>query len=346
MKYLKKEFKKLKPYHSAHISDGIILNANESPLNIPLEIKEEFKKVIDGLDFNRYPDTDNRKLLKAIADNYALEEENVCAGVGSDEMLDCIFKSVTSIGDFVLVPHPSFTMYKQMGFYYGTKVIEVKLDNEFKYNVDEFIKNIKKYNPKLIFLCVPNNPTGTIMSNQEVERILKASNGLVVVDEAYAEFCDISAISLINKYENLMVLRTFSKAYRLAGIRTGYALSSKENIDMLNVVKMPYNLNVLSNEMAILAIRNKELFLSNLSATKNELKRTSKALKDLGIKVYESHANFIWCELSEKVKQALADKNIYIRNIMYEDVQYSRISIGKAEEMEEFIKVVRENANS
>lgn len=345
MKYLKTEFKDLKPYHSQHLTKGIILNANESPYNLPKAILEKFKDLLDNIDFNRYPDTDNTKLLASIAKTYALEVENVCAGVGSDEMLDCIFKAVISKGDKVLVPYPSFTMYKQMGIYYGANVIEIELDDEFRYDINLFIEKIISYNPKLIFLCVPNNPTGGSLSNEEIEKILKLSNGLVVVDEAYGEFDDKTALELIKKYDNLIVLKTFSKAFRLAGIRTGYALSSKENIKMINVVKMPYNLNVLSNEMAVLALDNKELILDNIKEIKNELSKTYKELKALGIEVYDSKANFLWCKLSDKIKSALIENKIYIRDIKFKDEMYSRITIGSKEEMEKLIKVVSSNAN-
>lgn len=345
MKYLKEEFKNLKPYHSKHISEGIILNANESPLNIPKGILEKFKSVLDDVNFNRYPDTDNLKLKEAIAKSYGIEIDNVCVGVGSDEMLNLIFKAVISKGDKVVVPYPSFTMYKQLGFYAGASVIEVELDNAFNYDIGLFVEKIKKHDPKLIFLCVPNNPTGTSLSNSEIEKVLKEANGLVVVDEAYAEFDDKTALDLIKKYNNLIVLRTFSKAFRLASIRTGYAISTKENIEMLNVVKMPYNLNVLSNEMAILAIKNKALILDNIIEIKKELEETYNILKGLGIEVYPSKANFLWCKLDDRIKKALEENKVYIRSIAFKDQMYSRITIGSSLEMKKFVKVVSKYAN-
>lgn len=334
MRFLRERFSKLKPYHSAYISEGVILNANESPYAPPAEFKEYIKEHLDELLVNRYPDTDNSKLANAIARTYGVRPTNVICGVGSDELIDCILSSTIDENDKVLIPSPSFSMYGQFTLLNSGYGIEVPLKDDFSYDVDALEKTILNEQPKVVFLCNPNNPTGCILRRDEIERLLKASKGLVVVDEAYEDFAseDISSIDLIEKYNNLIVLRTFSKAYALAGARVGYGIACEEVIDLIGTVIVPYNLSVFSQLAATWCIEHRPIFLENAKKIMSQRESLDAGLKALGYRTYPSQANFIWCELEESVFEALQEQAIYIRKMTVRGKVYFRITIGTPEE--------------
>ena len=344
MRFLRERFRSLKPYHSAHLTEGIILNSNESPYPVPEALMNYMKENIDQLLVNRYPDTDSTTLIKAIAKAYGINEKNVVCGVGSDEMIDCILASVLEEDDKVLIPHPSFSMYSQFTLLNSGYALKVPLKPDFSYDFEKIKETILKQQPKVIFICNPNNPTGCILSQMQIEEILRISEGLVIVDEAYEDFSseEISVIPLINKYNHLIVLRTFSKAYALAGIRVGYAISCEELIDLINTVKVPYNLNMFSQLVATWAIEHKEVFKENARKIIAERKILDEGLKSLGFKTYPSEANFIWVELPDRYFDLLIQRKIYIRKMVIEDRNYYRISIGTPEENEILLTALKE----
>ena len=344
MRFLRERFRSLKPYHSAHLTEGIILNSNESPYPVPEALMTYMKENIDQLLVNRYPDTDSTTLIKAIAKAYSINEKNVVCGVGSDEMIDCILASVLEEDDKVLIPHPSFSMYSQFTLLNSGYALKVPLKPDFSYDFEKIKETILKQQPKVIFICNPNNPTGCILSQRQIEEILKISEGLVIVDEAYEDFSseEISVIPLINKYNHLIVLRTFSKAYALAGIRVGYAIACEELIDLINTVKVPYNLNMFSQLVATWAIEHKEVFKENARKIIAERKTLDEGLKSLGFKTYPSEANFIWVELPDRYFDLLIQRKIYIRKMTIEDRNYYRISIGTPEENEILLAALKE----
>lgn len=334
MRFLRERFSMLKPYHSSYISEGVILNANESPYAPPEALKAYIKDHLDELLVNRYPDTDNTKLIEAIAKTYGVGTRNVICGVGSDELIDCILSSTIEADDKVLIPYPSFSMYGQFTLLNSGRGIEVPLKEDFSYDVDALEKVILKEQPKVVFLCNPNNPTGCILRRNEIERLLQAAKGLVVVDEAYEDFAseDISSINLIHKYQNLIVLRTFSKAYALAGARVGYGIACEEVIDLIGTVIVPYNLSVFSQLAATWCIEHRPIFLENAKKIMSERGTLDAGLQALGYKTYPSEANFIWCELEESVFEALKEQAIYIRKMTVRGKVYFRVTIGTPEE--------------
>lgn len=332
----------MKPYYAEHITEGILLNANESAYPPPAALATHMKEWTEKMLTARYPDTDSRKLTQAIASAYGVEENNVTCGVGSDELIDCILSSTLEMENKVLAPHPSFSMYAQFTLLNNGQFIPIPLKPDFTYDVEAILVGIKTYKPKVIFLCNPNNPTGSLLKVEEIKRILEEAEGIVVVDEAYAEFygCTESMVSFINDYKNLIILKTFSKAYALAGARVGYAVASSELIDLINTVKAPYNLSIFSQEVATWAISNKALYQANIDKIIEERTIFSEGLQALGIKVYPSYANFIWTELSDKAYRCLEENKIYIRKINYQNQNYYRITIGTPEENEALLKVL------
>lgn len=344
MRFLRERFSSLKPYHSAYLTEGVILNSNESPYSAPEALMTYMKENVTQLLVNRYPDTDSTTLMKAIAKAYDMNAKNVVCGVGSDEIIDCILASVLEEDDKVLIPYPSFSMYSQFTLLNSGYALKVPLKQDFSYDFEKIKETILKQQPKVVFICNPNNPTGCILSKEQIEEILEVSEGLVIVDEAYEDFSskEISVIPLIKQYENLIVLRTFSKAYALAGARVGYAIACEALIDLINTVKVPYNLNMFSQLVATWAIEHQDIFKENAHKIIAERNTLDEGLKELGIKTYPSEANFIWVELPDEYFDLLIQRKIYIRKMAIEGRNYYRITIGTPEENEILLSALKE----
>lgn len=347
MRFLRQNLQGLRPYHSSYLTEGILLNANESPYPAPEELLEYMKEHLDELMVNRYPDTDSTALMQAVGKAYEVDKKNVVCGVGSDEIIDCILASVLEKGDQVLMPYPSFSMYRQFTILNNGTVLKASLKEDFTYDVPLMKQMIEIHQPKVIFICNPNNPTGCVMQQEQIEEILKLAEGLVIVDEAYEDFTTqkISVIPMIKYYDNLIVLRTFSKAYALAGCRVGYGIACENLIDLINTVKVPYNLNMFSQRIAEWAIEHKEVFKENARKIIEQREGLEKGLKALGFKTYPSEANFIWTELPQGYFELLVEKKIYIRKMMVEQKTYYRISIGTPEENTILLTALKELKN-
>ena len=337
MKYIKNSFKNMVPYHSSLITDGIILNANESPYNPPKEVIDLFKKELNKVEFNRYPDMDERELCSSIAKHFNVNSDNVTIGVGSDELLDCVFRAVIDKGDKVVSFSPSFSMYKVFTELVGGEFIGV-YDENYKIDVDNIIKAIKENNPKLVLICSPNNPTGEYLEENDVRRIVESTDALVLLDLAYIDFSKYDYTRLAMEYDNVISFRTFSKAMSLPSIRCGYAISNSDNIDMINVIKAPYSVTTISQILANIAINNYDLYKNQIELIKDERKRLFVELNNLGFKVFDSEANFIFVLMDDKYNDILLQNKIYIRK--FKSGIY-RITIGSRIENDKLLEVLK-----
>ncbi len=346
MRFLRDRFKELTPYHSDFLTEGVILNSNESPYAPPAELTEYLAEEVKKLHLNRYPDTDSTKLAESIAKAYGVKLENVICGVGSDELIDVLLASTINEDDKVLMPYPSFSMYGQYTLLNSGYALKCNLNSEFGYDVEKYKELVKEYAPKIAFICNPNNPTGCVMQKSDIEDIVAISKGIVIVDEAYMDFAtneaELSVIDLINKYDNLVVLRTFSKAYALAGSRVGYAIAGKEIIDLISSVKSPYDLNMFSQLAATWNMEHKELFKENARRIISERAALNDGLVKLGFKTYPSEANFIWLEMDDKYFDLLKERKIYIRRMSVYDKFYYRITVGTPEENAALLSALEE----
>ena len=338
MKYMKKSFSGMVPYHSELITDGIILNANESPILPPSKVLDEIKDKITKIEFNRYPDMDEVELDKAIARRYNVKPENVTVGVGSDELLDVVFRAVLEPNDIVIGFTPSFSMYKVFAELVGAKYIPVLGDENNIFNVDDMIKAIKEYNPKLVLVCTPNNPTGQYFSEAEVRKIIESTDALIALDLAYIDFASKDYCTISLEYDNVITFKTFSKAMALPSIRVGYAISKKDNIDMIDAIKAPYSVTTISQIIAKTAIENFDLYKGQIKMIVNEREKLYKELKNLGFNVYKSEANFIYVLFDDKYNEALLKNKIYIRK--FKSGVY-RITVGTQYENEKLLEVLK-----
>lgn len=320
----------------------IILNANENPYNPYQEIKEKLIKDIISDSFNRYPDDNYIELRENYAKYINLNKENILCGNGSDEMLNLIISKNINKGDTILTINPDFSMYD---FY--TKLNEgiikkyvFSLDN---FNIDNFIEYGKKINPKIILFSNPNNPTGKIIRNNDIKKILISfKESIVVVDEAYYEFYGISMVSEVEKFKNLIVTRTLSKGFGLASLRVGFLISSKENIEKIIENKVPYNINSLSMKIASLCLKNIDIMRESVKKIILEREFLYKKLKEIesiyeNVEFYESYANYIYGrgKLTSIIEEGLLNENIIIRKFNEEEV---RITVGSRKENLELIR--------
>lgn len=331
---VRKNILELQPYVSFRdnneFENPVLLDANESPFG----------------ELNRYPDSTQKDLKQKLSEIKNIPVEQIAVGNGSDELIDLVIKVFCEPKkDSILMMNPSFAMY---GFYASineNKVIKLDLDKDFEIIKDDFLTISKDFKSKVFFLCSPNNPTGN--SIDDIEFYIQNFNGIVVIDEAYIEFSGKkSCTELLEKYPNLIVLQTFSKAWGMAGARVGIAYSSQEIIKLINTVKAPYNVNSLSLNKAIEIINKQEVVNSNIENTLNEiswLKNEFQSVKCIK-KVYPTDANFFLIEFEnvEKVYEKLLENEILTSKRSPQISNCIRINVGNREENTQLIQILKQ----
>ena len=264
-------------------------------------------------DLNGYPNTYSNGLREALGELYGLDKDNFIAGNGSDEMLDVTFKTFTNWGDNSVVPVPSYTLYDYFVEMNGGKAHEVDLTEDFQLDVDEIVKQ----DAKVAIMPSPNNPTGNCFRQKDIEEILSRFNGIVVVDEAYAEYADDAMIRRVDEFDNLVVLRTFSKAYAMAALRVGYAAANRKLADMMMRVKIPYSLNMVSEGAAIAAVKDQDFIRRSVEMVREQRPKLDAGLRKLGFETFPSDSNFILARapIDHKVLvQGLTERGVLIRD--------------------------------
>ena len=264
-------------------------------------------------DLNGYPNTYSNGLREALGELYGLDKDNFIAGNGSDEMLDVTFKTFTNWGDNSVVPVPSYTLYDYFVEMNGGKAHEVDLTEDFQLDVDEIVKQ----DAKVAIMPSPNNPTGHCFRQKDIEEILSRFNGIVVVDEAYAEYADDAMIRRVDEFDNLVVLRTFSKAYAMAALRVGYAAANRKLADMMMRVKIPYSLNMVSEGAAIAAVKDQDFIRRSVEMVREQRPKLDAGLRKLGFETFPSDSNFILARAPidhKELVQGLKERGVLIRD--------------------------------
>lgn len=341
--YLRKDLKNLTPYTIEHIPYKIKLDANESPFDLPQSVRKALSaEVIGGLNFNRYPDSDSYILREKLAHNLALHTSQLMVGTGSDELLQIIINAFVSKNDTVLCPHPSFGMYAVFTRIAGGIPVNVQFDEDFAYDMERIFDYIREHKPKMVFLCSPNNPTGNVIDRKDVLDLLNSYNGIVALDEAYVEFGGNSLIRELVEYPNAIVLRTFSKAFGLAGLRVGYLAACKELAEDLYRVKPPYNMSSFSQRAACIMLDNIEIINERAAEIIRSREKMFRSLKGInGLKPYPSQANFILAKFedAEGVYGRLLKSGILVRNFQNNHLirDCLRITVGENHENDNLI---------
>ncbi|MDO4288665.1 MAG: histidinol-phosphate transaminase [Eubacterium sp.] len=346
-KYTRPCVENLEAYRVETPHYDIILNANENPWDFPEHLKKELCDKIMTLDLNRYPEACFPELLSELSDYTGLPGDQIICGCGSDELIAMINQSFVNPGDVVVTHLPSFAMYQIWtdiadGRFIGVPDLEGHIPD-----LDKLIAVAQAEGAKLIYLCNPNNPTGYLFSEAQIRQVLDQTEALVILDEAYMEFDGHSYARLIAEYPNLLVLRTLSKAFGLAGIRCGYCLGSKALIDVMYKVKSPYNLNSLTQAAAVIALRHRDELLERLAVLNAERAKMIEALKALPIdRLYPTASNFIYFESgkSAAIYEAMKAADILIKLMSGKGQAPDciRLSVGTPEENAKVLEVLRE----
>lgn len=340
--WIRKDLKDFEPYHEQNIPCKSKLNANESPFALTQRAKDELIKWIqNGAIFNEYPDTDSTELRNTLADYWKLQPDNFVCGVGSDQIIDFILKVFVESGDKIVIPTPTFSMYAITGIINKACIVEVETKD--KINPKELIEAVKNHNAKILFLCNPNNPTGELIPRENIIEILENVDCPVVLDEAYGEFSKETLIPDINNYQNLIILRTFSKAYSLAAVRVGYAVGNSQIIDSINIVKTPYNLSAVSEKLAVLALKDCDEYAKRVDYLNNQSYSLYEALKQFSwLKVYPTKANFVFVHSEKAIADYLLTNGILIRKLKPKAgyAETLRFSVGTAEQNKEIIDLL------
>lgn len=317
---IRPEIRSFIPYDANQQPYKIKLDANESPFDMPLKARQRLAEfILKNPELNLYPDTDSIKLRKALSEHWDVDYRNIIVGTGSDQLIQMLANVFVGPGDKVLCPAPSFGMYADSCIIAGGTPVRYILEpeNRFEYSKQAIMEAYDREKPKLIYICNPNNPTGNLMPKEDVLEVVSyCKNSVVIVDEAYAEFCGCTVIPDTKKYENLIVLRTFSKAYGLAGIRCGYSIAGTSLTRAVNLVRPPYNISSLSQYTALLVLEEKDEIQKNILSLVEERKRLSEELVKLqGIEVFESHSNFVLVRVENcrEVYNKLCEKGIFLR---------------------------------
>ncbi|MCT4621264.1 MAG: histidinol-phosphate transaminase [Marinisporobacter sp.] len=343
--FMKENVRDLKPYQISKEMIKIKLDANENPYNLFEILKEKFIEGLKNLELNRYPDTDSDELRECFASYLELRKENILCGNGSDEVIQTIINTFVEKGEYIITHSPTFSMYKIFTTIAGGNFSEVPCEEDFKIDIDKIIKEANEREAKLIFLCNPNNPTGRVIPIGDIEKVIKETKSIVVVDEAYSEFLGESAIALIKKYDNLVVLRTLSKAFALAGARVGCGAGSERIMDALYRVKAPYNLNIFSQMIGKIYMENIEIIQEYIEKIKEERTYLYEELKKIEtIEVFQTGANFILMrsKKAEEIIKICKEEKISIRCFNEALLKNCfRISIGSREENDELLRVLR-----
>jgi len=344
----KPSIESLKGYQVSPIQYEIQLDANESKNFLfpkGLNIKD--------LSINLYPDNQALDIRSEIGKYIQIDSKYILEGNGSSELLELLVKTYVDKNEVILSYEPSFSMYKIYSQIYSTTFVGVPSRSDFSLDIQIMIDYAKQYNPKLIFICTPNNPTGYLIPKNEIKRLLESTTALVAVDEAYMEFTDglTSMVDEIHNYNNLVVLRTMSKAFGLAGIRLGYLIGNLDVIKDLNKVKSPYHLNALSQYVGVKALQMKDEVRKNVLEIQSRRNELEVELSKLKFHLYPSFGNFLFVQSDiENLGDLLKNKGILIRAFSNELKSYYRITIGTKEENEILVhrlkEIIYENINN
>lgn len=342
---IRPEIQALEAYNVQESSGLIKLDAMENPYPWPDEMREQWLEQLRDVPLNRYPDAEGRELKQWIRKKFGVpDQERILLGNGSDELIQIIQLCLSGRDGMVLSPAPSFVMYEMTARFVGLNFISKSLRPDFSLDVDAMCDAIRKHDPSIVFLAYPNNPTGNLFDREAMDEIICSSKGLVVVDEAYHIFSGASYYDQIERYDNLVVLRTLSKL-GLAGLRLGFLVGPDSWIRQFEKVRMPYNVGALTQRTAVFALQRFEVFAQQAQRIIAERGRVYAALREVhGITPFTSQTNFILFR-SEQLPaadlfQQLVAHGILIKNFHQPGTvldQCLRVTIGTREENDTFL---------
>ena len=346
---IRPEIKALSAYHVPDPGELIKLDAMENPYTIPDDMLKKWQELLAQVSINRYPDPSASELTSQLKTYMEVPEgSEVLLGNGSDELIQIMAMTLAKPGAKILAPEPGFVMYKMIATFVGMDYIGVPLADDFSLDKAAMLDAIRQHQPALIFLAYPNNPTGNLFDEQAIIDIIKTAEGVVVVDEAYHPFACTSFMSRLTEFENLLVMRTVSKM-GMAGLRLGLLAGSKALINEFDKVRLPYNINVLTQATATFALQHADVFENQAAIIRKQRDWLFDELNAInGCEVFSSRANFILYRLTEKdatqVFEALKTVGVLIKNLHPAGGMLSqcmRVTVGKPEENQAFVAALK-----
>lgn len=336
---IKPQVHALRAYALSPDRASVKINQNENPWDVSARIKEETQRRLVAREWSRYPDFAPASLCEQLAEFAGWMPDGIIAGNGSNELIQALLMVTVGVGKRVLISEPTFALYRQISTVLGGEVISVPLTAQLSYDVEALQAAVRDLKPDVTIICSPNNPTGCVLSDDDLCGLLISSDGLVVVDEAYHEFAEHSVAPLLQKHKNLVVLRTFSKAMSMAALRVGYLLAAPELTREIGKAVLPYNLNAISQTAAEVAI---EMYQEELRPQVQRIISERERLfgelgKVEGLTPLRSQGNFMVVRSKVDPKRVFAE--LLTRDILIRDVstypmlsEYFRVSVGTPEE--------------
>lgn len=325
------------------------LNQNENAWDMPLALRQEILHRFEEMRWSRYPDFIPASLHENLAEFAGVRADNIIAGNGSNELIQAVLMVTVGPKKRVLICEPTFALYKQVATVLGGNVESIALTNTLQYNSDLLFSVVEERQPDVTIICSPNNPSGCVIEDQDLVKLLGIARGLVVIDEAYHEFAEHSVVPLLEEHENLVVLRTFSKAMALAALRVGYLMADPDLVREIRKAVLPYNLNSFSQMAAEMVVDRYETDL--LPLVKRIIIERKRLFNDLsmikGLAPVASKGNFMLVKTEIDPKQIFEE--LLLRDVLVRDVssypmlkKYFRVSVGRPEENDELLAGLRE----
>jgi len=341
----------LSPYGAPQVEAEASLNTNENPFSLSPDLVAAISARVAEVatTLNRYPDRDAIALRSKLAgyinteSSTRFDSTNIWVANGSNEIIQSLFLAFGAGGAIGFLP--SYSMHPLIARVTSTPWVDGKRREDFSLDLDSAITQIAQAKPDLTFITTPNNPTGEAISIQAIEKLAASTPGLLVIDEAYAEFSDEdSAVTLIAKYPHIVVIRTMSKAFSFAGARVGYLIAHPSVVDAMMLVRLPYHLSTLTQGAALVALDFKDQLLAGVAQLREQRSIVASALVQMGLTVLPSQANFLlftgFTSSSSQLWQAMLDRGILIRDVGLSG--YLRTTIGTGAENEKFLNALRE----
>ena len=344
--WLREDIKDIKAYYVPSSKNMLKMDAMESPFGVPEDLKQELLACIAQAQLNRYPDAIAEETQNTLRSLMEISNDfGVLLGNGSDELIQLLAMACNS-GDTVMSFEPSFVMYEMVAKFTHLNYQGVRLDDRFDIDLDRTLDVIRSKKPKLIFIAYPNNPTGNSFDQESIKEIIKSTDALVVLDEAYYAYSEESFLSQITNFPNLVVLRTISKI-GFAGLRLGLLVGSHTTIEQLNKLRLPYNINILTQVSANFLLKEKDRIANNVKIIINERQRIFDELSLIpNLIVYPSQTNFLLIKINDALSlfESLKANGILVKGFtkgsQLEDC--IRLSISEAKENNTLLKHIKE----
>ena len=329
---------------------GLIkLNQNENPFDVPEDLKRELVEEFFTMSWNRYPDVFPAALIKALSAHSNHQEDGIIAGNGSNELMYTVLMASVARGTKVLIPSPSFFLYEKAVKVFEGTVVPVMMNKDLSFATDKILQAAREEHPAVIVLVSPNSPTGQSMPVGDVERIVRETSALVIIDEAYIEFSDKqSAQLLIAHHDRLVVLRTFSKAFSMAGLRIGYLLAQPSLCAELLKPKIPFTVNNLSAAVAMKLMVRKDIVKERIAFIKSQKEFLLRSLLSInGVEPFSSDTNFLIFRTRHEAKklfEALLKRNVLVRDVSsYPMLERTlRVNVGTENENKSFLSILQQ----